>query len=96
MFCKIHETQNSTILACCDKELIGKTLQEGNYDVTIEESFYKGELITQEKLEELLQEVNNANLFGKKTISIAIKQGFLTQKDLIKIKGIEHAIILKV
>ena len=96
MFCKIHETQNSTILACCDKELIGKNIQEGNYDVTIEECFYKGELITQEKLEELLQEVNNANLFGKKTISIAIKQGFLTQKDLIKIKGIEHAIILKV
>ena len=96
LYFKKHETENNIVLACCDKELIGKNLVEGNYDVTIEESFYKGKLIEEEKLAELLSEANSINLFGKKAVGVALKQGFLREEDIIKIQGIEHAIILKV
>jgi len=96
MYAKKYETPNSIVLACCDKELIGKNLVEGEYDVTVDEEFYKGDEVTEEKLEELLQEADSINLFGKKTIEIAIKKGFLNEKSVIKIQGVEHAIILKV
>lgn len=95
MYCKTYSVENNTILACCDKEVLGKNLKEGNYDIRIEEDFYRGEEITEEKLAELLKEYKNINLFGKKSVGVALKQGLLSEKDIIKIEGIEHAIIMR-
>lgn len=95
MYCKTYSAENNTILACCDKEVLGKNLKEGNYEVSIDEDFYKGEEINEEKLAELLKEANNINLFGKKSVGVAVKQGLLSEKDIIKIEGIEHAIIMR-
>lgn len=95
MYCKTYSVENNTVLACCDKEVLGKNLKEGNYDIRIEEDFYMGEEITEEKLAELLKEYNNINLFGKKSVGVALKQGLLSEKDIIKIEGIEHAIIMR-
>jgi len=96
LYFKIHGTENNTVLACCDKELIGKAFEEGDFYFEVKETFYKGETIDEEKLIKLLEENSNINLVGNKTIGIAIKQGFLREEDIIKIKNIKHAIILKV
>ncbi len=96
MYCKTFETQNGKVLACCDREVIGKNLVDGPYDVTIEEKFYKGELITEEKLAELLGEAISINLFGTKAVGVALKRGFLTEKDIKRIAGVEHAVILRI
>ena len=95
LYCKTYSVDNNTVLACCDKEVLGKNLKEGNYDVHIEEDFYRGEEINEEKLAELLKESNNINLFGKKSVGVALKQGLLSEKDIIKIEGIEHAVIMR-
>jgi len=95
VYCKTYSVDNNTVLACCDKEVLGKNLKEGNYDVHIKEDFYKGEEINEKKLAELLQKSNNINLFGKKSVGVALKQGLLSEKDVIKIDGIEHAIIMR-
>ena len=93
MYCKTYETQNGTVLAACDEEIIGKNLVEGQYDVTIETTFYKGEIVKEEELAQMLSGAASINLFGKKTVSVALKQGFLTEKDIIRIAGVEHAVI---
>ncbi|HLC93291.1 MAG TPA: DUF424 family protein [archaeon] len=95
MYCKTYETQNGTVLAACDEEIIGKNLVEGQYDVTIETTFYKGEIVKEEELAQMLSGAASINLFGKKTVSVALKQGFLTEKDIIRIAGVEHAVIFK-
>ena len=96
LYCKTHETENMRILACCDKELVGKTLKQQDIEIEIKESFYKGEKITVEELEEILGEYGNINLFGNKAVTTALKQGFLRKEDIIKIQGVMHAIILRV
>jgi len=83
-------------LACCDKELLGKTLKDDKREVTIDADFYRGELVDEAKLAKLMQESGNINLFGKKAIGVALKKGFLSASNVIKIQGVEHAIILKV
>jgi len=95
VYCKTYETQNGTVLAACDEEIIGKNLVEGQYDVTIETTFYKGEIVKEEELAQMLSGAASINLFGKKTVSVALKQGFLTEKDIIRIAGVEHAVIFK-
>ena len=91
MLAKKHEFENNTILAVCDKEHIGKTYTEGEIEFKVSERFYKGDEITEEDLEKLLNESNSANLFGNKCISIAEKKGLITEKSILKIKGIKHA-----
>ncbi len=83
------------MLAACDRELIGKKLDNGNFEVLIDPAFYKGELVDEIALGELLAEAFSINLFGKKAVDVAIKHGFLTEKGIIRIAGVEHAIILK-
>tara|TARA_Y100000310_G_scaffold345299_1_gene463514 strand:- start:9267 stop:9545 length:279 start_codon:yes stop_codon:yes gene_type:complete len=92
----MHNLQNTFILACCDKELIGKTLKDDQREVFIDENFYKGKLIDEPKLAGLLKEAESINLFGKKSVGVAIEKGFISATDIITIDGIEHAIIMKV
>ena len=84
------------VLACCDMELLGKNLVDSRHDVTIDESFYGRQKVTGKELAELLKEADSINLFGKKAVGVALKRGFLRQEDIIRILGIEHAIIMKV
>lgn len=96
MYCKTHETGGSRVLACADENILGKTFSGKDIEVTVKESFYRGEKIGEERLAELLKEHDSINLFGEKSVGVAVKQGLLSGKDIIRIQGVMHAIILKV
>ncbi|HLC79311.1 MAG TPA: DUF424 family protein [archaeon] len=96
LFCKLHSTQNSTVLACCDEDVLGKNFSDEKYDVSVDEHFYKGEKVGEEQMIELLASSDSINLFGKESVAVAIKQGFISKSDIIRIAGVEHAIIIKV
>jgi len=96
IFAKIHETVEATILACCDSELVGKTLKHGKINFRVSEQFYKGEQVAEQKLAELLGEFENINLVGKKVVSVAMKAGLVDEKSVIKIGAVPHVQIFKV
>lgn len=52
--------------------------------------------MNESKLGEIMKEADSINLFGKKATGVAVKKGFLTEKNIIRVCGIEHAVILKV
>ncbi len=95
IYAKLIHSSHFTILACCEKELLGKTFNEGKISFQVKESFYKGKLVSEKEFIELLQEANNINLFGEKPVRIAVKEGYLNENDVIKIQGIPHAQIIK-
>ena len=95
IFCKIHKKNNLTVLAVCDKELIGKTLSEKEICFTVSEKFYKEKEIHESKLREMLKEFDNINLIGKKSVGIALNEGLVEEKNIIKIKNIPHIQIFK-
>ncbi|MBU1939169.1 DUF424 family protein [Candidatus Micrarchaeota archaeon] len=84
------------MLACCDKELLGKRLKEGKYDVTVERDFYGGELSTPEKLRELLSEAESANIFGERAVKVAIEEGLISAGNIIRIGGVPHVQIFRI
>ena len=96
MHFKRHEHGNTIVIASCDEGLLGKNLKDEKYDITISEKFYGTEKITDEELAALFLEADSLNLFGKGAISVAVKQGLLSETQVIRICGIEHAVILKV
>jgi hypothetical protein len=96
LIAKIHESQLKKVLAACDKEHLGKTFSGEKIEFTVKEKFFKGEPIDEEKLCELLEEVDAANLFGDKCVSIAEKKGLISKSGVILIGGVKHAQIYKV
>ena len=95
MYAKLHQMQNSTVLACCEKELVGKTLEDEKLRFEIKASFYRGELVDERKLAELLARADNINLLGEKPVKVALERGFIKETDIIKVKGIPHINIFK-
>ncbi len=96
LYAKIHRIQENIVLACCTKELIGKTIEEGELCLKVDGDFYQGEEIDEGKLIEMLKEANNINLLGEKPIAIALREGFIKDNDLIRISGIPHVQIFKI
>ncbi|MDK2891976.1 MAG: uncharacterized protein PWQ49_368 [Methanohalophilus sp.] len=84
------------VLAACDKELIGSKLKKDKICVEITESFYMGDIVSEEKLIEELKCTTNANLFGEKVIKCAIKCGMVDHGTVIIIDGVPHVQIYRV
>ncbi|MBN2478499.1 DUF424 family protein [Candidatus Micrarchaeota archaeon] len=89
MYLKIHQTQKGRIIAACDKELIGKKLEEGKLCLDLEKysGFYKGELVTEEKLEKELDNFFSVNLVGKKSVGVALRKKLINEDNVQFIKG---------
>lgn len=60
------------------------------------ERFYKGKLVSEKELAELLKEFENINLVGKKTVNTAIKNGIAGKQSVIKIGKVPHVQIFKI
>ncbi|MEM0372604.1 MAG: DUF424 family protein [archaeon] len=82
--------KHGKVLAVCDENVLGKKLGR----ILVDEKFYKGELVDEERLSELLKEHENINIIGKKSVNAAKKQGIAC--CAAKIKGVPHALIFKI
>lgn len=98
MYMRIHETKEGRIIAACDKELIGKVLEDGNIYLDLDRcrSFYVGRVVTEEELIKELENFTSVNLVGKNTVSVALKGGFAQKEDVIYINTTPHIQIYKI
>ena len=88
---KIYRHGNDVLIGACDENLIGKTFEEGKYQIEVRKDFYDGERVTPEILKEFLENATIANLVGDETVKCAIEMGLIDPDCVIKIKGIPHA-----
>jgi len=97
MLIKIHKTYRD-IVAICDSDLIGKKFEQGEFQLDIKESFFKGEEISEEKTIQIMKEMSKEdatfNIVGEKSVSTALKAGIVSQEGIKKIKGIPFTLIL--
>lgn len=95
MYIKIHSTGerygHRFVVAVCDEELLGKILKDEKYHIKVNESFYKGDLMSEEEIVKILKDSTNANLIGKKSIEAGLKAGIISKGNIINIAGIPHA-----
>ena len=79
------------ILAVADKELIGKTLEDGEIHFKVSKHFYHEDEVSEKELEETIVHHSNINLIGNIAFAIAQKKGLVSEKTGIKIAGVWHA-----
>ena len=91
MYVKIHKYEHTEITAVCEKDLLGKRIQQGDAELAITESFYKGELKSKQEVIEILKKASNANLVGEEAVACGIAAKIITEDAAIMIGGIPHA-----
>ena len=96
IFCKVHGTGSNTVLAVCDKEILGKTLKEGKISFSASQSFYKGAEVGEEELRKKIREFGNVNIVGNKAVSIALEEKLVSQESIVEIAGVKHVQIFKI
>ncbi|MFA5303897.1 MAG: DUF424 family protein [Candidatus Nanoarchaeia archaeon] len=93
---KYHQSERDLLLAACDCDLLGKTINlENGAEVKILESFYKDKEVTEEELVKMAKECTIGNFFGAKTINALTKAKILFKESTIELKGVPHSQLYK-
>lgn len=92
----MHGSLGKEVLAVCDKELCGKTLNRPNAQFVVSESFYKGSEISVKDLKARLREFENINLVGNKAVAVALEEKLVSGENVVEIAGVKHVQIFKI
>ncbi len=97
MLVKVIKTYRDVVVVC-DTDLVGKKFEEGNFQLDVKESFYKGDEATESEVIKLLQtmlrEDATFNIVGEESTNAAVKSGIISEDDIQTIQGIPFAIKL--
>ncbi len=98
MYLKIHESPRGKVVAVCDKELIGKILEDENtaMDLKNYSGFYVGEHVGKDDVEKALEKFSSANIVGKKSVGVALSAGVVSKEDIMYINETPYIQIYKI
>lgn len=83
-----------TLVAVCDAELLGKTLEGGKAPFVVSERFYKGTLCDLAEAIEAMGKATICNIVGKRIVKAAIESGLVQEAAVIYFEDIPHAQIV--
>ena len=95
VYLRIVKSQETILIAACDRTLLGKTFREGRLKLDVLPSFYQGVLSTIEETMRALESASIGNLVGEMVVTAAIERGFVSPEAVIRIGGVPHAQIVK-
>jgi len=96
LYLKKYIFGSDTMVAVCDKELIGKSFGDRGLHLKISESFYKGEEATEREVVDSLKHATIANLVGERAIKCARDNALIEEANVIFVDGVPHAQIVKI
>mgnify|MGYP000918786865 CR=1 FL=1 len=86
------------IIAIADEDLVGKVFLEGDLQLDVKESFYKGELMNEEEIltfcKNWIREDATFNIVGPRAISLLKEAGFIDESSIKNLAGIPYSMIL--
>jgi hypothetical protein len=91
VYVKTVRQGRDTLVAVCDAELLGKTLEGGRAPFFVSEHFYKGTLGDLEEALEAMGKATICNIVGKRIVEAAIEKGMVQKAGVIYLGDIPHA-----
>jgi uncharacterized protein len=94
---KIHKAYR-WVVAICDKELVGKKIEEGEKQLDLTGDFFRGEEKTAEEAKEIIidciSEDSTFNIIGEKSCKFAEQMGIIKKEGILKTNDVPYALIL--
>ena len=94
-WCKIFQTRYDLVGAICDKEILGKEIENKEFKIKVNKQFYGGVLISERAAINIMNKVTIGNIIGKEIIAVAKQNGFITGENIILIGDVPHAQFVK-
>ncbi|MCW8965223.1 MAG: DUF424 family protein [Candidatus Pacearchaeota archaeon] len=86
------------VVAVCDSDLLGKYFEEGDLQLDVKESFYKGEEVSYDEAVKIISNMANEdatfNIVGKESVRAGIEAGIISKEDVKEIQGISFCLVL--
>ena len=86
------------VVAICDSELLGKYFEEDNLQLDVKKSFYKGEEVSEDQVEKIIQDMSiedaTFNIVGNKAVKLAVKMNLIEPNSVKEISGVKYAMVL--
>jgi hypothetical protein len=83
-----------TLVAVCDAEILGKTLEGGRVPFEVSERFYGGNLCDLAEALEAMSKATICNIVGKRIVEAAIKNRLIHKSAVIYFGDVPHAQIV--
>ena len=97
MFVKVHKSYRS-VVAVCDSNLVGKIFEDGNFQIEVKESFFKGEEVQESRAIFMMKKMSiedaTFNIVGEESVNAAIKAEIISEDSVGEIQGIPFALVL--
>jgi hypothetical protein len=92
----LKKVGRNVLLAICDVEILGRTLQDGKIVFRIKEEFYNGSRVSVEEAITMIENSTIVNMVGKNVVARAIEKGYVHPEAVLHIEGVPHAQIVKI
>ncbi len=87
-----------TIIIICDADLIGKKLEQGEFQLDLKENFFEGDETSKQEaikiMKNMAQEDATFNIVGQESINAALEAGIINKEGIKTIQDIPFALIL--
>ena len=97
MLVKIHKSYRE-VIAICDSNLIGKTFEQGKFQLDVKESFFKGDEKNKTEVLEIMKFMSREdatfNIIGKESVNTALEAGIISKEGIKEIAEIPFALVL--
>ena len=95
VYVKVVRQGRDTLVAVCDADILGKTLEGGRVPFTVSERFYKGTLCDLAEALEAMGKASIVNMVGKRIVEAAIERNIIQEAGVIYIGDVPHAQIVR-
>ncbi len=87
--------QGSLMVDICDLDLVGRKLEQDGLVIDVTESYFKQEIIENQKAGDLLKRCAIANLVGEKIVNQALDMKMAKEASVKRISGVPFLMIFK-
>lgn len=92
---RVSSYNGQAMLNICDANLLGRALTEDGLSIHINPVYYGGEMVGNQKAEELLLSSSIINMAGEKIVSLSTSVGVGVRSGTKMVDGIPFLIVLK-
>jgi hypothetical protein len=94
VYVKTVRQGRDVLIAVCDADILGKTLEGGRVPFKVSEQFYKGTLCDLAEAIEAMGKASIVNMVGKRIVEAAIECKLIQEAGIIYIGDVPHAQIV--